>query len=317
MRGLDSPRVAYVGQAPDRLALAFHTRVVHDHRRRRISQPLIDLHLHTTASDGHCSPRELLERAHDAGIRTISVTDHDTMAAVAEARAQAASFGIDVVPGIEITSVWRGKDVHLLGYFLDPVPPGLEGFLVTQRQARLDRIRAIAGRLTALGMPVSPEAVTRYQPDPNRSLGRPHVARALVQAGYVATIDEAFDRWLGESQPAFVPRDGPTPAHAIEVVIRAGGVASLAHPGLQKRDHISRLVPAGLGAVEVYHSHHDRTTERRLLRQAQKFGLAVTGGSDYHGDLDARGAWLGRIGLPAADFRTLRDRLSQARAEAR
>ena len=247
----------------------------------------------------------------------MSVTDHDTMAAVAEATVQAASFGIEVVPGIEITSVWRGNDVHLLGYFLNPVPTALEGFLVAQRQARRDRIRAIAGRLTALGMPVSLEAVTRQQPDPNRSLGRPHVARALVQAGYVATIDEAFDRWLGEGRSAFVSRDGPTPAHAIEVVIRAGGVVSLAHPGLRKHDHISRLVPAGLGAVEVYHSRHDPTTQRRLLGEARKFGLAVTGGSDYHGDLEARGAWLGRVGLPAADFRTLRNRMSRARAEAR
>jgi predicted metal-dependent phosphoesterase TrpH len=180
---------------------------------------MIDLHLHTTASDGRCAPRELVARASAAGISVLAVTDHDTMAAVAEVQACAGSLGVEAVAGIEVTAVEDGRDIHVLGYFLDPAEPRLADFLTTQRQTRVARVHVIASRLASLGVPIDlPALLDEAARAPGRSIGRPQVARALQRAGHVADTKEAFDRFLGSDGPAFVSRTGSSPEAVIGII---------------------------------------------------------------------------------------------------
>ena len=223
---------------------------------------MIDLHLHTNASDGRWSPAGLVARAADAGLSVVSVVDHDTFAAQSEVDAEAARAGIGTVAGIEITAVWHGLDVHILGYYLDPAAADLAQFLDRQRADRVRRVHAMIDRLRGLGVHldfgrvVSPGGGT-----PPHAIGRPQVAQALVAAGHVADLREAFERYLGDSRPAFVPRIGATPAEVVRLVVAAGGIASLAHPGLLGLDEIiPDLVAAGMQAIEVYHPEHPPET---------------------------------------------------------
>jgi predicted metal-dependent phosphoesterase TrpH len=260
---------------------------------------MIDLHLHTTASDGRSSPRELVEDAVSAGLVVMAVTDHDTMASVDEVRALARERGIDCVPGIEITAIEDGRDVHMLGYFLNPANVRLVEFLAAQRQTRLDRVRAIAARLAELGMPIDLHAsLAEVLQQPARSIGRPQVARAMVLAGHVSSTREAFDRWLGRDLPAFVPRSGSSPEDVVTIIQRAGGLASLAHPARTSIDaRIPALRDAGLDALEVYHSDHDEAAIGFYRRMASDLRLLMTGGSDFHGD-PGHGVMVGAATLP-------------------
>jgi predicted metal-dependent phosphoesterase TrpH len=268
---------------------------------------VIDLHLHTNASDGRCSPREVIRLAAASGLSVVSVVDHDTFAAQAEVSEQASASGLRVVTGIEITGVWQGSDVHVLGYYLDPSNTVLAAFLERQLADRTRRAHAILDRLRALKVPVDfAQVVVPVGSRTPHAIGRPQVARALVRAGHVVDTREAFDRYLAEGRPAFVPRSGATPADVVRLIVAAGGVASLAHPGLLGRDElIPDLVAAGMRAIEAYHPDHSEDAVARYVAVARREGLAVTGGSDYHGD-EAHGAsLLGRVTLPAADFEYL------------
>jgi predicted metal-dependent phosphoesterase TrpH len=260
---------------------------------------VVDLHLHTTASDGRCTPLELVERAAAAGVTVMAATDHDTMASVDEVRAHAAARGITSIAGIEVTAVEDGRDVHTLGYFLDPVDPALGAFLAEQRLIRVSRVLAIAARLEELGMPIDlTAALASAGQQTGRAIGRPQVARAMIAAGHVATTRDAFDEWLGQARPAFVPRIGPSPESVIATIQRAGGLASLAHPGRTGIDsRIPALRDAGLDAIEVYHSDHDGAAIDRYRRMADDLGLLMTGGSDYHGD-PSYGVSIGSASLP-------------------
>ena len=274
---------------------------------------MIDLHTHTTASDGALSPRVLVERAHALGIRGLSVTDHDTLAGVREAFAAAAARCIPFLPGIEITAVDRGRDVHVLGYFFESEPAGLTSFLADAQQDRARRAREMSARLAAYGVPVDIEDLIAGAQAMGRSVARPAVARALLDAGHVASLQEAFDRWLGEGRPAYVPRRGASPAQVIRLVRRAGGLPVLAHPGLLGRDElIPELAAEGLGGVEAYHSDHDARAQARYLRIAARYGLVVSGGSDYHGDDHPRAGCFGRVGLPRDRFGLLLEQVQEA-----
>jgi predicted metal-dependent phosphoesterase TrpH len=261
---------------------------------------VIDLHLHTTASDGQLTPSALVDRAAAAGVRVLAVTDHDTTAGIDEAAIAASRRGLVVVPGIEITAVDRGRDVHMLGYFFDRHEPALTEFLAVQRATRITRIAQIADRLQALGMPVDIQpALDDARRHNSKSIGRPRVARLMVDAGYVADTREAFDKWLGRGQRAFVERAGPSPEAVIGIVHRAGGLVSLAHPGrTQINDRIPALRDAGLDALEAYHSDHVDVMTHDYLELAQRLQLLVTGGSDFHGD-PAHGLEPGSSTLPA------------------
>lgn len=266
---------------------------------------VIDLHLHTTASDGLCTPSELVDLAWRAGIRTFSVTDHDTVSAAAEVAALARNAGMTFVPGIEITAVHDGRDIHMLGYFIDPEDAAFAEFLERQRADRVRRLTEMVDRLEALGKPISRDKVLAKK-EAGGSLGRPLVAKALIKAGHATDMRQAFDEFIGEGKPAFVPRCGPEPAEVIQILARAGGVASLAHPGVLKRDDlIPGLVEAGLPALEAFHSEHDPETTEHYLALAERYGLAVSGGSDYHGEPVRRRSAFGRVGLSPAHFEHL------------
>jgi len=267
----------------------------------------VDLHLHTTASDGRCSPLELVEQAAAAGLSVMAATDHDTTASVEEVRARAAERGIESIAGIEVTAVEDGRDVHMLGYFLNPADAAFLEFLAGQRRMRVDRVHTIAARLASLGMPVDlTSALAAAGQQSGRAIGRPQVARAMIEAGHVANTREAFDRWLGSDRPAFVSRSGPSPEAVIATIHQAGGLASLAHPGRTQIDaRIPALRDAGLDALEAYHSDHDAVTAERYQRMADELGLLITGGSDYHGE-PGHGVSIGSSTLPPDAWQRLR-----------
>jgi predicted metal-dependent phosphoesterase TrpH len=271
---------------------------------------MIDLHTHTTASDGRCSPSELVARAAAAGVTVLSVTDHDTAEACSAAGQACAASGVTFVTGIEITAVRDEVDVHLLGYFFDPGSPALRVFLAEQRQRRLDRIGRIIVLLEKLGLHLDADAIMRPAIEqPGQSIGRPAVARALVAAGHVKTSNEAFANWLSRGRPGFVPREGASPDAVIEQIHDAGGIASLAHPGLLRRDEwIAGFASAGLDAIEAYHTNHDEAATGRYRSLAHRIGLAVSGGSDYHADESHGSAHPGSVSLPADSFAQLRER---------
>ena len=273
---------------------------------------MIDLHLHTTASDGRLPPATLVARAARAGLTIISITDHDTFAGLEEARQAAVTAGIRLVNGIEITAIEEGRDVHVLGYFLDPRSPNLDALLRSQRSVRIDRIRKIGAKLRALGCAVDVERV--IDESHGRSVGRPALADALVAAGHASDRRDAFDRLLGEHQPAFVPRSGPSLSRACAVIADAGGISSLAHPGLLGRDdRLPAFAAAGLSALEARHAEHSPEREAYYRERAQALGLVVSGGSDFHGDDTEHGAALGQVTLGSHDFEALEARLASDR----
>lgn len=267
---------------------------------------MIDLHLHTTASDGALSPSELVLEARAAGLSIISITDHDTTAGYDAARAAARDAGVELVPGIEISAVADGRDVHVLGYFIDTASAGLVAFLDRQRHDRLRRVRLMGERLAALGVPIDIDPILADAAR-GRSVGRPQIATALAAAGHVRTRDEAFDRFLQFGGAAYIPREGTAPEQVVAIIHAAGGLASLAHPGVARCDHrIPSLASAGLDAIEVRHSDHDAATEARYRAEAHARGLLVSGGSDFHGATGHRISRLGVVTLPQEDFGLLR-----------
>ncbi len=277
---------------------------------------MIDLHLHTTASDGWLPPTGLVERVVAAGITVMSVTDHDTVAGLAEARraASLSTVPVEIIDGIEITAVHDGRDVHILGYFLDIRSVALEKFLRAQRASRVERVFEIGERLTALGASIDIEdLMDSVAARPGTSIGRPSIARALVDAGHAASFQDAFDRYLASGRPAFVPRRGQSPRQVIDAIHVAGGLASMAHPGVTRQPALlASLIDAGLDAIEVYHSDHPPAVRAELAVFAARHRLLVTGGSDYHGD-DGRDRPLGGVTLPTADFARLRDAAERRR----
>ena len=272
---------------------------------------MIDLHLHTTASDGRSSPERLVEEAAAAGLMTMAVTDHDTVAATREIRERCAARGVEAVSGIEITAIRDGRDVHVLGYFLDATHDGLLAFLAGQRRERIARVEAIGRVLASAGLVLDvARLVEEAKRQDGRSIGRPQIARALVDAGHVADTREAFDVWLAEGRPGFVPRSGAPPERVIEIVHAAGGLASLAHPGTTAIDReIPALRDAGLDALEAYHSDHPPEVRDRYLALARELDLLVTGGSDYHGD-PAHGLAPGSVTLPEDQWARLRAKVN-------
>lgn len=248
-----------------------------------------DLHAHTTASDGTFTPQELARAAADLGLTYLAVTDHDTTAGVPAAQIAARGLGVRLIPGVELSAKGAPGECHLLGLGIDPSHAGLNEKLRLLSDNRTTRNALMAERLTALGMPLSLEEVTAVAPL-GANVGRPHFAQAMVARGYVATMQEAFDRWLGDGKPGNLPKATLPPAEAIALVHDAGGLCFLAHPGLLRmQEHetyetrLRQLKDAGLDGIEAYYQQHSPAQTERFLRLAEKFGLLVTGGSDFHG----------------------------------
>ncbi len=256
---------------------------------------MIDLHTHTTASDGTYSPEELVRAAKAAQLDALAITDHDTFAGYEEARPFASEVGLELICGIELSTKMavpgrpRGKSVHLLGYFpIKPPSEELVEWIHSLQDSRRDRNRRLAVRLQELEIAITLEEVMAV----GRSMtGRPHFARVLMEKGYVSTLQEAFDKYLDESAEAFVEREEPTLGEGIRRILDGGGVPSIAHPvrlgrrtPQQEEDLLRQMGKMGLLAVEAYHSDHGPREQERYQLVARKYGLAVTGGTDFHGD---------------------------------
>jgi hypothetical protein len=260
-----------------------------------------DLHLHTTASDGRRSPRDLVVAAARAGLTLIALTDHDTVAGIAPARAAIAELGLAlrVVTGIELTATWRGRELHLLGYDFDPDHPELQRTLATQRVDRERRVGAMVDRLRDQGVSISVDQVLAEAG--SATPGRPHLARALVRIGAVPDEQAAFDRYLSPGGSAFVPRVALPVGEAIALIHRAGGVTSLAHPRtveLGPGPLLDNLVASGLDGIEVVHPGAPPALRAYYRRLAHEHGWFLTGGSDDHGPYPGEADRLGRESIP-------------------
>jgi hypothetical protein len=256
----------------------------------------VDLHVHTTASDGALAPREVVEQAHRLGLRLLSITDHDTVAGVGEALARADELGLTVIPGVEISAEKDGVQAHILGYYIDHTSPALIEQLDRYGQARLRRAAKTLERLAEMGMPLAWETISAAVE--HGVVGRPHIAQALVEGGFVATIEEAFGRYLNPGQAAYLPRLKATPAQAIQMIHEAGGLPVLAHPWCVTF-LLEELVAEGLLGLEAYYRNYDACQVRRLCYLAREHGLVCTGGTDFHG-LEGESLSLGETALPCA-----------------
>jgi predicted metal-dependent phosphoesterase TrpH len=258
----------------------------------------IDLHTHSTASDGKLRPSEVVRLARQLGLTTLALTDHDTTDGVVEAQRAGAELGVEAIAGIEINSEGEHGDAHILGYFVDPSEPTLQEHLEAIRDARVGRAKGMLKKLTELGMPLEWKHVMAMAGDAV-SIARPHVARAMVEAGYVATTQEAFDKYISNEGPAYVNRLRLTMRDAIGLIHGAGGVAVMAHPAESRLVHlIPSLVEAGLDGVEVYYPDHTPEQQAELLEIAARYNLVVTGGSDFHTLDDPSHAMMGSVDVP-------------------
>lgn len=243
-----------------------------------------DFHLHSTASDGVLSPAELVKLVYGQGVRVMALTDHDSTEGVAEARRAASAYSdLTLIPGIEMGTDIPGGEVHVLGYYLEPENQALQERLSRFREGRRGRGEAMVAKLREMGMDITWEQVQRIAGE--ASVGRPHVAQALVEKGHVATVKEAFDKYIARNGPAYVEREKLTPADAVATIVELGGVACVAHPrDLESLDDLlAALQPAGLAGIEVFYKDYAPDAVGRLHATAQKFGLIPLGGSDYHG----------------------------------
>ena len=277
-----------------------------------LSGGTIDLHVHSTASDGGLAPEAVVKRAMAAGLRAIALTDHDTLAGIPEALAAGERFGVRVLGGCEFSAAAPWGEMHVLGYFLSSGSAALEAFLERCRADRVRRAQAMVERLQRLGVDLSFDHV--LDESQGAAVGRPHVARAIVRNGGAIDLGDAFDRYLGRGRPAFVEKTLPPFRTIAELVHADGGLVSVAH--LKERGtraFVERLKGEGLDAVETRHPSHDPDLRARLTDIALKLGLLRTGGSDWHGDPEP-GVTHGTIGSQQVPYEWL-DRLDDFRAQ--
>jgi 3',5'-nucleoside bisphosphate phosphatase len=257
-----------------------------------------DLHVHSTASDGTLTPTALVELALREGLDVLAIADHDSVEGLAEALAAAQGTTLTVIPAVELSAALGDRDVHILGYFIDHEDPGLLAHLSTLRRARLERATRTVERLADAGIAVDLEDVLGLAA--GGSVGRSHLARALVSRGHAEGVAQAFDRYIGRGRPYYVAKEVGGPADVIGIVRNAGGIAVVAHPGVGRLDdEIAGLAEAGLGGIEAYHADHDSRQRDYYAEMAERMGLFVTGGSDYHGP-EAPNPILGSVKLPQA-----------------
>lgn len=248
---------------------------------------MIDLHVHTTASDGTYSPESLVRLAAENGVRAVAITDHDTVAGIKPALEAGEAHGVEVVPGVEVSVRWNGGIMHMLGYFVREDAEFLES-LAFLREGRRQRIPRILDKLAALDVRLTEEDV--YGIAGRGSPGRPHVANALMAKGYVKSMNEAFDRFLGKGAPAYVEKVKLGPIKAIKAIAKAGGIPVLAHPyslnegdPVRLREVLAGLIQYGLKGIEAHYPEHSPEQTRTYLELAAELGLLVTGGTDFHG----------------------------------
>src|SRR3984893_1330075 len=273
----------------------------------------VDLHTHTTASDGTYSPTELVAEAARRGFRVLAITDPDSTEGLPEALAEAESHRpLEILAGIEINCDVEGAEIHILGYLMDWQAAWFQDFCREQRRERRERVYRMAERLAALGMPIDPAKVFAIVKE--GSAGRPHVVQVMVAQGYVKTVREAFDKYLGSGKPGHVQRKKLTPEDAVRLIRKAGGVPVFAHPGLADRDAlIPGLIAAGMMGIECYYTEHSAAQRAAYVQICHDHGLVATGGSDFHGP-KVRAATLGSPAVPTPAVDVLRAKAALARA---
>jgi predicted metal-dependent phosphoesterase TrpH len=271
-----------------------------------------DLHLHSTASDGRFSPAELVRKAVGEGLTVISLTDHDTVDGIAPALAAARAFPqLRLIPGIEVSTDISGGEAHILGYFIDHVDGSLQAALEQMRNSRLERARRMVTRLEEMGYPLEWERVQAIAGD--GVIGRPHIAQAMLERGYIESLKEAFTKYIGRDGPAYVEREKVTPAGAVELVIRAKGLPVLAHPLTvpEPEQMAVELKAVGLVGIEAYYAGYTAEDVERLVSMADRHNLITTGGTDYHGlDTDAS---IGGVDIPEESLENLLSLARQSR----
>lgn len=263
-----------------------------------------DLHVHSTASDGTLAPAELVALAAGLNVSYLAITDHDTTSGVPEAVAAARDHDLVLIPGIELSATAAdGRDVHILGYFIDHTDPALDAHLHALRSARVERAERMVSALERAGVPVDFDAVQALAG--GGVIGRSHIARALVASGHATSVRDAFERLIGRGRPFYVPKTARPPEEVVAVIRRAGGIAVIAHPGVSGIDDlIPHLIEAGAAGVEAYHADHTPAQRERYAELAARCGLLVTGGTDYHGP-DTPHPALGTVELPAGAIEAL------------
>jgi len=258
-----------------------------------------DLHIHSTASDGRFSPQELVSMAVSLGLEVIAITDHDSVEGVAPALLAAQEFpSLKVIPGMEISTDVSHGEIHILGYFINYCDPELIGVLERLRSSRKLRAQRMLAKLASLGIHIEWERVQEIAG--GGSIGRPHIAQAIFERGYVSSSKEAFVKYIGREGPAYVEREKMTPEQAVELVVKAGGLSVLAHPA--DIDHLEELIPrlqrVGLVGIEAYYNGYPPKLVKYLASLAHKYGLIASGGSDYHGLEGASETPLGGAAIP-------------------
>jgi|LSQX01.1.fsa_nt_gb predicted metal-dependent phosphoesterase TrpH len=257
---------------------------------------MIDLHIHSTASDGTLTPEQIVARARELGMRAIALADHDSVAGIDPALVAAEGTGLIVLPAVEISTDWESTEIHVLGYFLDYRNAELLEKLALIREAREGRAETMVTKLQELGMDISYEAV--LQRANGGSVGRPHVAAELEARGHVRSQNEAFDRYLSRDKPAYVPRYKLSYQDAIDIIRHCEGLPVLAHPGLVRDDRkVKEMLPA-LEGLEVYHTAHSAAQTRKYARLAREHGLLITGGTDSHGPEGSLPVEIGSVAIP-------------------
>jgi predicted metal-dependent phosphoesterase TrpH len=259
----------------------------------------VDLHIHSTASDGRYSPAEIVSRAAAGGLAVIALADHDTVDGIIPALEAAKTFPwLKVIPCVEISTDVPDGEVHVLGYFIDYTDPELQATLERMRNSRRERAQKMVARLNDLGIHIEWERVREIAG--GSAFGRPHVAQAMLEKGYIDSLKEAFTRYIGRNGPAYVEREKMTPVEAVELIVKSSGLPVLAHPFTVPDPEVlvAELKEAGLAGIEAYYGGYTVQEIEKLVHLASKYGIITTGGSDYHGLDDNNETMLGGVDVP-------------------
>lgn len=271
----------------------------------------VDLHVHTYYSDGTFSPKEAIEKAKELNLAAIAICDHDCIDGVEEGIELSGAYGVEIIPGVEVTSEKDALEVHILGYLINYKDKALTNLLEDLRKSRVRRIYNMVEKLKAHDINISPQSV--FDLSEKGSVGRLHLAKALYKEGLVHSIKEAFNKYIGDRAPCYVRRFNVSPEEAVETIIRSGGIPVYAHPKVMGRDDfIPDFMKAGLRGIEVYHSDHNKAVSQHYLNLAQKYGLLVTGGSDCHG-LGKENVLMGSVTMPYSVVEELRKEAEEIR----
>jgi predicted metal-dependent phosphoesterase TrpH len=269
----------------------------------------IDLHMHTTFSDGVLSPQQLVEKAHRVGLKVISITDHDNVDAIEEAKSFACNWNLEVIPGVELSVSHEDQDIHILAYFIDHHNEKFESYLSFFRDQRRIRATRIVNKLNKLGIKISIDKV--FERAGKGSVGRPHIAYVMMQEGCVKNFDEAFNRYIGAGCPAYEKNYEVKPAEVFELVTKSGGLSFLAHPGRSISDDTVRfLIENGLDGLEIVHPSHSIERQEYYREITNEYFLLQSGGSDYHGVKSADDLNFGTFGITEHLLQMMRNRLS-------